>query len=87
MNIKHYFKLLILLIIVSSCNQPTIETVALENHAIVEVFKQAPISVHDYLSPRYYAILENGDTVPVRSRTQIGDTITYKYIKYAKASN
>ena len=84
---KHYFKILILLAIVSSCNQPKVEKVILKKHAIVDIFKRAPIGVHEYLSPSYYAILENGDTVPVRSRTQIGDTITYKYIKYARASN
>ena len=84
---KHYFKILILLAIVSSCNQPTIEKVTLEKHIVVKVFKQAPIGVHEYLSPKYYAILENGDTLPVGARTQIGDTITYKYIKYDRDSN
>jgi hypothetical protein len=84
---KHYFKILILLAIVSSCNQPTIEKVTLEKHIAVKVFKQAPIGVHEYLSPKYYAILENGDTVPVSAKIQIGDTISYKYIKYDRASN
>jgi len=84
---KHYFKILALALIMAGCSQPKVEKVTLEKHAIVEVFKRAPIGVHEYLSPSYYAILENGDTVPVRSRTQIGDTITYKYIKYASTSN
>lgn len=84
---KHYFKILTLLIIASSCNQPTVDKITFEKHIAVKVFRQAPIGVHEYLSPKYYAVLENGDTVPIGAKTQIGDTITYKYIKYDRASN
>lgn len=50
-------------------------------HKIVKKFKLPPSGVHEELSPRYRAVLENGDTVPVSETTRVGDTVSYIYYK------
>jgi hypothetical protein len=52
-----------------------------ENHVVIAVFKKAPIGVHEEISPRYYGILENGDTIPVSQITRPNDTIQYTYVE------
>jgi hypothetical protein len=59
-------------------------SVQVEKHAIVRVFKKRPVSIHDEISPRYYAVLDNGDTVPVHERARSCDTVTYKYYQYVE---
>ena len=77
------FKLLsLLLVLLASCTRPS--SVEIEKHAIVKVFKKRPVSVHDEISPSYYAVLDNGDTVPVHERARTNDTITYKYYQYVE---
>jgi hypothetical protein len=49
------------------------------NHVIVKKFKVPPVSVHDDISPRYRAVLENGDTVPTSQNSKLGDTVSYIY--------
>jgi hypothetical protein len=49
------------------------------NHVIVKKFKVPPVSVHDDISPKYRAILENGDTVPTSENSKLGDTVSYIY--------
>jgi hypothetical protein len=51
------------------------------NHVIVKKFKVPPVSVHDDISPRYKAVLENGDTVPTTQNSKPGDTVSYIYYK------
>jgi hypothetical protein len=83
MNMKLQFTALLLILIITGCNRQSLnQTTTVEKHTVLEVFKIKPVSVTDYLSPRYCAILENCDTVPIGASTRIGDTITYKYIKY-----
>ena len=80
---KSYFTAVLLISIITGCNSPSLnQKVSVEKHLVLEVFKLNPISVADYLSPKYCAVLENCDTVPIGASTRIGDTITYKYIKY-----
>jgi uncharacterized protein YcfL len=79
---RKYTLLVLVLGMLASCAGPS--SVKVERHAIVEIFKKKPISVHDEISPRYYAVLENGDTVPVHERTRINDTVTYKYYQYVE---
>ena len=77
------FKLFsLLLVLLASCTRPS--SVEIEKHAIVNVFKKRPVSVHDEISPSYYAVLDNGDTVPVHERARPNDTITYKYYQYVE---
>jgi uncharacterized protein YcfL len=79
---RNYILLVLILGILASCESPS--SVKIEKHVIVEVFKKKPISIHDEISPRYYAVLENGDIVPIHERTQINDTVTYKYYQYVE---
>lgn len=69
-------KLTFILIILNSCQQTTGTKV---NHVIVKKFKVPPVSVHDDISPRYKAVLENGDTVPTTQNSKPGDTVSYIY--------
>ena len=50
-------------------------------HTIVKKFKVTPVSIHDEVSPRFRAVLENGDTVPTGENSRIGDTVSYIYYK------
>lgn len=45
----------------------------------VSVFRKRPVGVHEEISPKYYGVLENGDTVPVSVNSRPGDSITYVY--------
>ena len=79
---RNYTLLVLILGMLASCASPS--SVKVEKHAIVRVFKKRPISIHDEISPRYYAVLDNGDIVPVHERTRINDTVTYKYYQYVE---
>lgn len=50
-------------------------------HVIIKKFKTAPVSIHDEISPKFRAVLENGDTVPTGENSRIGDTVSYIYLK------
>jgi len=50
-------------------------------HTIVNKFKVTPVSILDEISPRFRAVLENGDTVPTGENSRIGDTVSYIYYK------
>jgi hypothetical protein len=71
-------KITFILIILNSCQQTTGTKV---NHVIIKKFKVAPVSVHDDISPRYKAVLENGDTIPVNQTSRPGDTVSFIYCK------
>ena len=79
---RKYTILVLILGMLTSCAGPS--SVKVEKHAIVRVFKKRPISIHDEISPRYYAVLDNGDIVPVSERTRVYDTVTYKYYQYVE---
>ena len=55
-----------------------------EAHVIVKVWWVPPVNVHQEMSPRYKALLSNGDTVPCSPQARIGDTVYYKYYKVKK---
>lgn len=65
----------------AACEIKEPECVAIERFKVIEVYKKRPISVHDEINPSWNAVLSNGDTVPCSSYTQVGDSITYKFIK------
>ena len=52
-----------------------------ESFVIVDTWQEYPVSVHQEISPRNKALLNNGDTVPCSSNAKIGDTVYYKYCK------
>ena len=51
-----------------------------EPHLVIKVWKESPKSIHDEMSPKFRAVLENGDTIPVIPYTSVGDTIIYRFI-------
>ena len=71
-------KIVFILILLNSCQQSVGTKV---NHVIVKKFKVPPVGVHDYISPRYKAVLENGDTVPTNQTSRPGDTVSFLYYK------
>jgi hypothetical protein len=71
-------KITFILIILNSCQQTTGTRV---NHVIIKNFKVPPVSVHDDISPRYKAVLENGDTIPSSQNSKPGDTVSFIYYK------
>jgi hypothetical protein len=62
-----------------SCNEYKVDEV--QKHIIVKKFKVTPVSIHDEISPRYRAVLENGDTVAAGENSRVGDTIEFIYYK------
>lgn len=79
---RKYTILILILGMIASCTNPS--SVKIEKHVIIKVFKKRPISIHDEISPRYYALLDNGDTVPVHERAKVDDTLIYKYYQHVE---
>ena len=79
---RKYTILVLILGMLSSCSSPS--SVKIEKHVIVSVFKKRPISIHDEISPRYYAVLDNGDTTIIHETAKANDTVTYKYYQYVE---
>lgn len=52
-----------------------------EAHVIMKVWWVPPANFHQEMSPRYNALLSNGDTVPCSPQARVGDTVYYKYYK------
>jgi hypothetical protein len=50
-------------------------------HIIVKKFRVTPVSIHDEMSPKFRAVLENGDTVRTGENSRVGDTVSYIYLK------
>jgi len=73
-----FYAAVFLSLLMTSCDDVDKKVVE-QKHAIVKTFKLAPIGVHDEISPKYRAVLSNGDTVPITSLEKPGDTITYQY--------
>lgn len=76
---KYYTSLLIVALLVTSCGYKKPEATRIEKYTVVRTFKKTPISIHDEMSPRYRAVLTNGDTVACGERCKSGDTITFEY--------
>ena len=79
---RKYTILVLILGMRASCSSPS--SVKIEKHVIVSVFKKRPISIHDEISPRYYAVLDNGDTTIIHETAKANDTVTYKYYQYVE---
>lgn len=71
-------KIFIILILIASCTNTVSKQ---EAYVIMDLWKEYPVSIHQEISPRYKALLNNGDTVPCSAQARIGDTIYYKYLK------
>jgi hypothetical protein len=79
MNKVNSFLLALSVFFLGSCYEP-IQGEEVK-HRIVKKFKVAPVSIHDEMSPRFRAVLENGDTVPTGENSRIGDTVSYIFYK------
>lgn len=66
------------MLLLNSC-QESAGTKTKVNHVIIKKFKVPPVGVHEEISPRYRAVLENGDTVPTSQNSKPGDTVSYFY--------
>lgn len=75
----HTIGITITTLILTACGSSKVDHC--DAYAVIKTWKERPISIHDEMSPKYKAILSNGDTIPCDSYTQVGDTIYYTYIK------
>jgi hypothetical protein len=71
-------------IMFTSCETRKPESIVIKKFAVVKTYRVQPISIHDEMSPRWKAVLSNTDTVPCTGHTRVGDSITYKFIKYGR---
>ena len=78
--------LFILGLVLLSCNQnlDTKYEVKIQTHKIVKKLKKNPTSIYEEISPKYVALLSNGDTVPCYPNARIGSTVYYKFYKLKK---
>ncbi len=78
---KYIFSIVSVIIMLASCKQTNVEMsiIRTEKHRIVQVLRNTPVSVHDEVSPRWKAVLDNGDTVSCNQLQKPGDTITYQF--------
>lgn len=51
-------------------------------YVIVSKFRQNPKSVHEEISPKWGAILSNGDTIMCNKFSSPGDTVVYQIVKH-----
>lgn len=65
--------------LLGSCHE-SIKSAGVE-YIIIKKFKVAPVGIHDEISPKFRAVLENGDTVPTNENSRVGDTVSYIYYK------
>jgi hypothetical protein len=58
-----------------------------EKHVIIQILKQKPVNIHDEISPKYRAVLENKDTISCTNSAQINDTIFYVFYQKIRFLN
>ena len=72
-------KYFILILLIFSCNQKRFSE-KIENHIVIKVWKESIPAINGLISPNYKAVLENGDTISVKSIIVPNDTIKYKIL-------
>lgn len=70
----------IFVILLLSCSSHSEQTEVLEGHMIIKIWKKQPVNVHEEISPKYRALLSNGDTVPCPKTAHVGDSIYYRRV-------
>jgi hypothetical protein len=73
---SYIFSILLLI----SCSSNIVTQEILEGHRILKVWKKEPVSIHDEVSPKYRALLSNGDTVPCSKQANVGDSVYYRRV-------
>ena len=68
------------IIVLAGCEPSQPKEVIIQKFKIVKVYQKKPVSIHDEISPKWRAVLSNGDTVVCGSNSQVGDSITYEFI-------
>lgn len=76
---KPYFSILITVLLFASCGYQAPNPTRIEEYRVMSTFRKTPVSIHDEISPRYRAVLSNGDTVACGEHCKAGDTITFEY--------
>lgn len=74
--VSYIFVILLLV----SCSSHTDKQEILEGHMITKIWKKQPVGVHEEISPKYRALLSNGDTVPCSKYAHVGDSVYYRRI-------
>ena len=70
------------MVVFYSLESATKTTVYETRYVIVSKFRQNPKSVHEEISPKWRAILSNGDTIPCNKYSALGDTVVYQIVKH-----
>ena len=70
------------MVVFYSLESATKTTVYETRYVIVRKFRQNPKSVHEEISPKWRAILSNGDTIPCNKYSALGDTVVYQIVKH-----
>ena len=81
----YLFFILIILVnmLVLYSEEHIIKTTVYETrYVIVSKFRQNPKSVHEEISPKWGAILSNGDTIMCNKFSSPGDTVVYQIVKH-----
>ena len=81
----YLFVILIILVnmVVFYSQEPVTKTTVYETrYVIVSKFRQNPKSVHEEISPKWGAILSNGDTIMCNKFSSPGDTVVYQIVKH-----
>lgn len=80
------FSFLILLFLCFCTPQPH-EIERVEKHIIIQITRKKQINIHEEISPKYCAILENGDTVYTTRMGRINDTVYYVFYRKIRFFN
>ena len=70
------------MVVFYSLESATKTTVYETRYVIVSKFRQNPKSVPEEISPKWRAILSNGDTIPCNKYSALGDTVVYQIVKH-----
>jgi len=74
--VSYIFVILLLI----NCSSNTVTQEILEGHMIVKIWKKQPVGIHEEMSPKYKALLSNGDTVPCSKHAHVGDSVYYRRV-------
>lgn len=72
---------LLILFFLCFCTPQSHDIERVEKHTITQITRKKQASIHEEISPKYCAILENGDTIFTTKNGRINDTIYYVFYR------